>query len=292
MSLYDIAVTTGLSRNTVSAYVKDMYTKNIMVGPHLRMNPCLNYKEYVHLLKFTDPWLVFRGLNQFPHVLYHGMTFGDWNTLVITDMLLDFSQLKGFQTVVHQGIRGYSLTPKVAYTTWDTCFKAVNEHIVVFTPRTEYSNQQLTPLLWGKDEWKLFYSFKYNMRKTVTPLLKKINVRYETYAKWMETLHNHCSIHTGFYPEGYKNYLSHCFLVSSDYRSLLQPLFSLLPATPFIMEVGDQLLIFVNVPSPQITNLFCTIYHMKVKKIITTFSQAVVIFHYQHQIHFMMQTIP
>jgi len=158
----------------------------------------------------------------------------------------------------------------------------VNEHIVEFTPRIEYSNQQLTPLPWEKDEWKLFYAFKYNMRKTVTPLLKKINVRYETYAKWMETLENHCSIHTGFYPEGYKNYSSHCFLVSSDCRSLVQPLFSLLPTTSFIMEVGDQLLIFTNVPSPEITNLFCTVYHMKVKRIITIFSQAVVIFHYQH----------
>jgi len=158
----------------------------------------------------------------------------------------------------------------------------VNEHIIAFTPRTEYNNQQVTPLPWGQDEWKLFYSFKYNMRETVTPLLKRINVRYETYAKWMETLDNRCSIHTGFYPQGYKNYLSHCFLVSSDCKSLVQLLFSLLPATPFIMDVGDQLLILVNVSSQKITNLFCTVYHMKVKKIITTFSQAVAIFHYQH----------
>ena len=34
MSIYDIAVHTELSRNTVSKYLKEMYEKRIIIGPH------------------------------------------------------------------------------------------------------------------------------------------------------------------------------------------------------------------------------------------------------------------
>ena len=61
MSVYDIALHTGLSRNTVIRYLKEMYTNGMIRGPHIRMKPALNYTEYVYLLNFQDPYKVFRG---------------------------------------------------------------------------------------------------------------------------------------------------------------------------------------------------------------------------------------
>jgi hypothetical protein len=50
-----------------------------------------------------------------------------------------------------------------------------------------------------------------------------------------------------------------------------------------IMELPDQLLILVNLISPDvIRNLFCTIYDMKTKSIIKTFHQATGLFHWLH----------
>jgi len=112
------------------------------------------------------------------------------------------------------------------------------------------------------------------------PLLKKIRVRYETYMKWMETIQDHCTIHTGFYPEGYQNYTSHCFLVSSDYESTVKSLFSLLPTTSFVMEISNQLLVFTSILSSEITrNLFSLIYYMRISQIIEGFIQAVTLFY-------------
>jgi hypothetical protein len=282
MSFFDIAVNTGLSRNTVAKYLKEMYTKGMLLGPHIRMKPAPNYTEYVYLMNFQDPYKVFRGLRTFPHVLYHAVTSGDWNTMVITDRLLDFSSLVGFQSLVNRGPRGYSYTPHAGCISWNESFRNMYSHIEPFTPLPEYE-ARTPPLNWGSDEWKLFHTFKYNMRKKVTATRQKINVRYETYSEWMNTLQDHCTIHTGFYPEGYHNYLSHCFLFHTDHIQSVQSLFSFLPTTPFIIELSSQLLILVNLISPDVTrNLFCTIYDMKTNHIIREFSHAVTLFHVYH----------
>jgi len=95
-----------------------------------------------------------------------------------------------------------------------------------------------------------------------------------------DTLENYCSIHTGFYPEGYNFYTTYCFLFSSDHESTINSFFGSFPTTPFIMEVDNQLLVFSSVTSTDIMmKLFCTIYDMK-EAIIDRFQQAVALFYY------------
>ena len=284
MSFYDIAVNTGLSRNTVSKYVKEMYAKGIIVGPEIKMNPAPTYREHMYLINVTDPLHVFDELKEFPCVVYHALTFGDWNTMVVTNRLLDFSQLVGFHNVVTQGVKYRSCTPKVEYTSWDESFTKVHEKIVEFTPlQNEHKHRQITPLLWGEDQWTLFHAFKYNMRKKVIPTLKKSNIRYGTYTKWMKNLDNHCTLHIGFYPQGYQNYVHYCFLLYTDHEQSVQSVFSSFPTTPFITEVGNHVLVFTCVSSSHTTRkLFCTLYDMKTKHIIKGFKYAAVLFSYHH----------
>jgi hypothetical protein len=99
----------------------------------------------------------------------------------------------------------------------------------------------------------------------------------------MKTLQDHCTIHTGFYPEGYHNYSSYCFLFHTDHIQSVKSLFSFLPTTPFIIELPHQLLILVNVISPDvIRNMFCTIYDMKTSHIIKKCNHAVTLYHGYH----------
>ena len=285
ISIYDMSQIASLSRNTISKYLREMYIEDILVGPQIRMRPAPNYREYIYLMNFRNPFQVFEGLKQFPHVLYHVMTFGDWNIMAVTDRPLDFSKLVDFENMVRQAVRGHSYTPKVEYTAWDESFKKAYEEVNRFTQvRKEYKDRRLAPRLdWQEDEWKLYYAFKFNMRQKVTPLLRRINVRYETYTKWTESLETHSTIHVGFYPEGYRNYITYCFLFSSDHEDSVKSLFSLFPTTPFVLEMGNQLMVFVNMISSEITRkLFCTIYDMKRKEMIKGFNQAVAVFHCQH----------
>jgi len=121
------------------------------------------------------------------------------------------------------------------------------------------------------------------MRKKVTPVLRKINVRYETYIKWMKALETNCTVHTGFYPQGYKTYACYCFLFFTDYEESVKSLFSLFPATSFFMELDKQLLVFTNVKSSKVKRkLICLVCDMKTKRMIKGFKHTVVLFHSQN----------
>ena len=91
----------------------------MLVGPYLEMKSCSNYMEYVYLINFSDPFFTFKGLRDIPHVVYHAITSGSWNTLVVTDRNLDFSKLVGFQSLLYQGVKVRTSTPKVECNPWD-----------------------------------------------------------------------------------------------------------------------------------------------------------------------------
>ena len=276
--LCEISQKTGLARNTVSKYTKEMYTRNVLVGPYLALKPALNYQEYVYLMRVTEPFSVVDRLKEDSHVVYYAVTFGDWNIMVITDEVGDFSQVP-VESVVYQGVKGYCYTPKVGLNNWNESFRRMHEEIASFNgdPHKERRNASL--LEWGEDQWKLCYAFKNNVRRKVIPTLKKIKVGYETYAKWMNTLKDHCTIHTGFYPEGYHTYMNYCFLVRSEYELMVKSLAALLPVTPFVAEIGNQMLVMISASSPWVTrSLFCVFCDMKTKNIIKRYQKAGVLF--------------
>ncbi len=280
-SISDISQNTGISRNTVTKYMQEMYTDGILVSPYLEMKPAKNYREYVYLLNFGKSFSVLQGLKGFPHVVDCDVTFGDWNILVVTDRCINFSELKGFQSVVYQGVKRFTHTPKVESTLWDGLFETMHEYIKKFTSERSEHKHFSYPLHWEPDEWKLYHAFKHNIRQKVTPLLRKIKVGYETYTKWRESLEDHCTVHTEFYPEGLNTYLRHCFLFACNDRSTVQKLFSLLPTSSVITEVGDQLLVYTHVYSPDITRrLIRTVCDMEAVGIIDEYSHALLLDHH------------
>jgi hypothetical protein len=198
--------------------------------------------------------------------------------MVITDKQLDFPQLVGFQDMVYEKRKGVTYTPKPVFSMWN-CFKSVYNYIDQFTPkRIEYNDQVCPVLPWGKNEWVLYHTFQSCMRKKVTPTLKGIVIQYEHYTKWKKELLDYCTVNTRFYPDGYGNYLHYCFLFDTHYKESVIELFSLFPTTPFAMEVGNQLLVFVALTGSDVTrNVFCIVYDMKVKKMINDWRYAVVI---------------
>ena len=275
ISLYDIAVNTGLARGSVTRYAKEMYEKGIICGPRMCMKSARNYNEYVYLVNFRDPLTANTILKGFPQAVYTGLTFGDWNTLVITSKLLDFAEIEGFENVVHHSTKYCTYTPKVEYIQWDQSFEMVYDYIDQFMPyRSESKKREITSLPWGDNEWELYHAFNF-MRQKITPLLRKIDVSYPKYVKWMKSLHNYCTIHTGFYPDGYEDYLSCCFLFDTDYEESVKFIFSLFPTTSFVTELDNFLLVFAHVIPPTVKmNLICLVYDMETKKMIKGFKEA------------------
>ncbi|MGD2251093.1 MAG: winged helix-turn-helix transcriptional regulator, partial [Candidatus Methanofastidiosia archaeon] len=193
MSIHEIAQNTGLSRNTVAKYLKKMYKKDILRGPYLRVKAAQNYTEYVYLMEFTDPGITFQRLQGFPHVVYCAQLFGDWNTIVITNELLDLSRLVGFQEMVFRGVRGVSYTPKVKVIPWGESAYCVEDCLHEFEPELTPTQRNVLPELpWGDKEWTLFSAFHSNIRRKITPALREIEVRYEEYREWKKDIDIYC----------------------------------------------------------------------------------------------------
>lgn len=267
---YEIQRNTGISRNTVSKYLKKMYEQQILQGPSLRIRPAQNYNEYVYLMRFKSPGMVLQGLRDFPHVVYCALLFGRWNILVITDMLFDLSDLVGLQEIVYQGERGISETPKVNLVPWKTSVHKAEDYLKTVELQLPEERKVEHFLPWEEQEWKLFSAFHDSLRENKTPILQKIEVRYNTYSAWKKELDTYCTRHVGFYPYGYGAYDHHCFLVSTDFNPQIKNLFSLFPTTPFFMEVENDLLIIISLPNPEVTRwLYCIIDIMKTKEMIT-----------------------
>jgi DNA-binding Lrp family transcriptional regulator len=279
MPAKEIAQKVDMSRNTVSKYLRNMFMRNFVIGPWISLKPHPNYKEYVYVMEFSDFVNVYKGLGGFPHVVDRRSMFGGWNTLVITDRLFDLSLLKGFRSLVYRGVKGYVYTPKTEYTTWDVWLERMYQQLDQFSPvqREPVTKRVVPPLDWDKKTWLLYHTFRMNMRKKVISTLKKIKVRHETYAAWLETLKDHCMVHTEFYPQGFKTYANHSFLLETAYKQSVISLLSLLPTTPVIIEVGDRLLTFIKVDTPDATrNVFTMITDMKARDMITDFAYAAI----------------
>ena len=260
-------------RNTVSDYLSYMYQYKILRGPYLFMAPAQDYTEYVYLLNFENPHKVAKGLKELSPGMSTGVTFGIWNTLVISNILLNFQTIDGFKNIYFSGEKGIVTTPKVVHRQWENSFKDIDERMDQFTEETFSKENQVHPLPWGPDEWNLFYAFKDNVRKKKTVTLKEIGVRYDVFMPWRKTLEQYCSVHTEFYPEGYNRYMHYLFLFSTEYKEFITLLFSLFPTTSTIMPVGDRLLVKVNIHAIDMEyRLFETIQELERRRIIEGYS--------------------
>jgi hypothetical protein len=273
-----IARNIHLSRGTVSKYIREMYEKKILIGPHLHLKPTTNYSRYMGLYRFSDPLSVYRGLTSFPHVISHALTAGDCNILAFTDQPLDFSQLKGFQSLVYWKTMGKTSAPLVMMQRWDNAFQDIQERI----EQGPYVNlQSMEPVLhlnWGVEEWKLFHAFRFDIRQKITPILKEKELHYETYRSWKKTLKDCCSFVTMFYPEGFDSYGHHWVACETRYSSTLKEIFSLLPTSPLITVLDKGVLMLILLPYPhQVRQFFCILYDLKTAGIIHRFWQAIMI---------------
>jgi hypothetical protein len=261
--IWKIAQNTGLPRSTISRYLSEMYEQKILVGPYLSMRAASNYREYVYLANFRNPQKKFPGLSHFPSVIDCALTFGDWNTHLVTSQPLDVPRMHGFQELVLMEQKHSTATPKTEFTTWDAAFSKA--YTIMSTRSPGNLKREVAPALdWDEEQWKMYDKFSPNLRQIATPTLKESGIRYESYQAWKKELETHCTIHTEFYPESYDHYNHHCFLLKSSFEHQVLEVVSCLPATCRIVEMKNHLLIFINMVSVAVFNeLIILVMNMK-----------------------------
>jgi len=273
--LYQITKNTNVSRSTVSRYIAKMYELSILQGPSISMKPAENYHQYAYFLIVNDPFTVYRRFKGFSGVVSKSLTAGDWNLLVICDRLMDLSVLSGVRKCILQGVKGVTHLSKVGGLDWDESIQDMK----TAKPEEKCTLYEEGPeLLWKEEEWILFDQFKYNIREKTMPVLKKVDIRYEQYQKWVSQLHEVSLVQPAFFPLQQKNYFFIDFLFQSEYRKGLANVLGMLPSTSFFFSLGQYLLARLSfVDTKQRDDLYSVIHILQEKEYITQWWHAMVI---------------
>ena len=269
ISLSDMSSQINISRSTISRCLKKMYTDRILIGPQLSVKPHKNYTPYIYLLQVSSPYDIFRELKTFPHVKNLTISLGEWNTCILTDQMMDFSTLKGFQKIVYEGKRYDVYSPRIRYIRWEQSFKEIRRELECYTPIVEKSTISGPPELpWGEQEWELYRAMRLNVRQDVSLVLREHNIQHETYQRWKKTVLDHCTVHTGFYPGGLDVYMNFNVLIRTDFIQTVKELFSFFPTTPFLADLDNHVLAVVRIPFCLIGDVSNIIDEMREKGIV------------------------
>jgi len=278
MSQNQIARSTGIPRSSVSRYLEEMYERSIIRGPQIFVKPAQNYHLYASFCQFKDPYTVYKGLKELPHVVYRSWNCGEWNITLISDKLMNLPLLREFKECIYQGVKSATYLPEVTTLIWDKSMEKIQQ--MISTPRKKTTLYEEIPAnLWNSQEWILYNEFKDNTRVQAFPILKKHKMRYETAEKWFSELPQFTNIYTGFYPQGIDNYFAEDFLFQSDYHRQLTDIFGLLPSTSVFFSIGQNLLARLYVLTKREENdLISLIHQLKEKGYFTQFRYARALF--------------
>jgi len=275
--LASITKETGIAKSTAARYLQEMYEGSILKGPMLFIKHAQNFHEYVYVLNINDCDSVYKKIGGFPYVTSVSLDSGAWNLLLTTEKQMDFSLLNGFDKCIFQGIKGKTILSEVVTLSWDESLRTIKDSL--FQPEqktTLYEETLENP--WEEWEWKLYYEFKDNIRKSASPIYGNCGIRHWRYAKWWSTIHEFCSMYPAFYPYGMDSYFGFDFLFDSEYHEQLAGILGLLPATCEFFSVGRYLyarLFILNINEKN--SLFDLIFQLKHKGFFTDFYQAMLI---------------
>ena len=266
----DIAEKTGMPLKNVSLYLMDMYEKSILKGPVLSVKPAENYHQYAYFLKVTDPLTVCQALKG-EHILYRSVSCGTWNVLVITDEYVDYSSLPQVQECIVEGVKSATYMSKVTVLDFGESVKRIRDAITPQEKTTLYEEISGNP--WDEEEWRLYRTFKENVRCTIVKRLKECLISPTKYRDWISSADQFALMQPAFYPGGLNNYCAVDILFCSHYHQQLRDVLGLLPSTSIFFSVNDYLfarLFFLN--EREVCDIFTLI--DKRKEFYTTYSFA------------------
>ncbi len=276
--VHEISKNVRVARNTVSSYLEYMYEAEILSGPQLRLKYFPGLDEHVYLTKFDDPYAAFDELQQEKEVIYCSMFLGDWNIMIMSNSSYDPSTIDGFEYLLLKGARHDIITPRVPLRDWNNAFRTMKHEILDFnTSNVQEPNLvNRSPPPWDEEEWNLFYEYKYDFRRKVTPVLRKNLISSDKFYRWLQTLYQHVGVVLTFYPDGYGNYTHFAFFFRTEYPRAVISLLSNLPTSPYCIEVDCGVFAILSIKSDLTFNaLSGTLHQMKTSGMVAKFNQAI-----------------
>lgn len=232
-----------LRPSSVSKIMKEAFELGYMGGPQCRKKSYRNLREYVYIIRSSDPVDLYLKFRKDSRIVYHAKMIGFSDLWAVTneDIHLDGD-------IVVKGPRSDYYMSLALNCSWIDSLKTANDMIENFDP-SSYTPKKYIPNHWNETiEWDntdelLFQEMKYELKKPLEPLMKEYGIPRTRINKWLKRLPECCTIVASYYPETISAYDPYLFLFETEYEDFIVELFSQLPVSTFFFKVADKLFV-------------------------------------------------
>jgi hypothetical protein len=237
----EIADVLGVDIRTARDRLKEASGKGYITGPQIRKKSFANLKNYVYLIRSDDPIGLFKELAEDRRVIHHGLLDGSCDLIVTATEKLD---IKG--TICKGPSSDYyiSCPPNQP---WETSNQNMWDLVRKFDP-DDYTPKGYIKTHWDElAEWSdtdeiLFWEFKFNLRKSLRPIVKKHGISVSTIKAFLKRLPLCCTILTCYFQESLSAYVPYLFIFETEYEDFIIDVFSQLPTTCWFQRVSGKLI--------------------------------------------------
>lgn len=234
------------SISTINRCARHAEEGGIILNPSPKLKPHPQFKAA--LLSFENKYSAIDELKSCKEIRFICMYHGDWDFRVTYDGPIDFREIPGHRKTVADGVIGPGITPKVGYVSWEHCFESMEKFLEERKIQKSAFDHQTRVPEWDAEDWKLYYYFLPDLRKSFNQLRKETLISWRKYQEWKKNMTTSCTITTAFYPEGYLEYHDMTLCFQTDYEKYIADLFSLLPTSPLLFGVGEYFLANIFIP--------------------------------------------
>lgn len=227
--------------------MKEAFDLGYIAGPEIRKRSYANLKEYMYFVNYTSSVKPFLTLMQDETITYHATMSGFANFWIISK-----KEIHVEDGLVVGGPRSDYYMSFAPGHSWETALQVMRKKVDTFQPG-DYEPKGTIKTRWDENvEWNatdeiLFREFKHNLRKKLSPVMKKHQVSGEKLYDWLGRLTECCTITTSFFPDGFSTYDSYLFMFETDYEDFVIDLFSELPTSSLFFKVSNRLFLYAQV---------------------------------------------
>lgn len=251
----EIASVLGINRNAASRRLKEAFELNYILTPQIRKCSYANLKEYMYLINCKYPFDLYNQYLTDPNVVYHAVMGGFANLWVISTEKI---HIKG--DILFEGYRSDYSIAYAPYHTWEKAIQIMHTKVEEFNPDAYTRNTIIKThwdesIPWSTEDEILYREFKYNMRKNLSPLMKKHLISGQKIYEFLEKTTEYCTVFTRFFPETMASYDPYLFIFETDYEDFIIDVFSQLPTSSFFFKVSDRLFMYAEVDRQFLRNV-------------------------------------
>lgn len=237
----DAARVLGLNRSAASNRMNEAFNLGYVTKPQVRLRSYKNTMEYTYFIRSKHPFRLFKNYVKDMNVVYHAKMGGFAHLWITSKEKMDITG-----DIVAEGYRSDYYVAHAPNHTWKDAIKVMQKKVETFNPdhykpKGYIQTHWHEPIEWGAESEALFSYFKYDLRKDITPVMRKNLISARRVYEWLEQLPHSCTVFTRYFPNGIDSYDPYLFMLETDYEDFIIDLFSELPTSSFFFKVSDKL---------------------------------------------------